>query len=125
MKVCKINSGKRKFYILLGIFQVFLVLTVVLSTNAIMALATEGVIMESNDFDVAKWLAVSAAAAVGSSVLGAGYAIKTTGTAAISSLSEKPEEFFKAFLVVALGEALAVYGLIVAILLWTKIPDLQ
>lgn len=99
----------------------FLILTVVFSVNSIIALATEGVIEEANVYDLSKWLAVSAAVAVGSSVLGAGYAIKTTGTAAISSLSEKPEEFFKAFLVVALGEALAVYGLIVAILLWTKI----
>ncbi|MHA1744972.1 MAG: ATP synthase subunit C [Promethearchaeota archaeon] len=66
--------------------------------------------------------ALSAALAVGLASLGAGLAIKTTGTAAVSLLSEKPEEFFKAFLVVALGEALAVYGLIIGILLWTKIP---
>ena len=66
-------------------------------------------------------LALSAAIAVAGSVLGAGYAIKTTGTAAISTLGENEEGFFKAFLVVALGEALAVYGLIVAILLWMKI----
>lgn len=68
------------------------------------------------------WLALSAAIAVGLSGLGAGYAIKTTGTAAISVLAERPEEFMKGFLVVALGEALAIYGLIVAILLWNKIP---
>ncbi|MHA1257351.1 MAG: ATP synthase subunit C [Promethearchaeota archaeon] len=48
--------------------------------------------------------------------------MKTVGTAAISSLSEREENFFKAFLVVALCEALAVYGLIIAILLWTRIP---
>jgi V/A-type H+-transporting ATPase subunit K len=59
---------------------------------------------------------------VSASVLGSAWAIKTVGTAAISSLSEREETFFKAFLVVALAEALAVYGLIVAILLWTKLP---
>jgi len=69
-------------------------------------------------------LAISAAIAVGVSVLGAAMAIKTTGTAAISALSENEGAFFKAFLVVALGEALAVYGLIVAILIWTKIPTI-
>ncbi len=73
--------------------------------------------------EISIWLAVSAAAAVSFSVMGAAYAIKTTGTAAISVLGENESGFFKAFLVVALGEALAVYGLIVAILLWTKIPD--
>lgn len=72
---------------------------------------------------VALGLALGAGLAVGLSVIGAGIAIKTTGTAAISMLAEQPEGFFKAFLVVALGEALAVYGLIVAILLWTKIPN--
>jgi V/A-type H+-transporting ATPase subunit K len=68
------------------------------------------------------YIAIGSSLAVGLSVLGAGIAIKTTGTAAISALSENEGAFFKAFLVVALGEALAVYGLIVAILLWTKIP---
>ncbi len=67
-------------------------------------------------------LAFSSALAVGMTGLAAGFAIKTAGTAAISLLSERPEQFFKAFLVVAFGEALAVYGLIIGILLWTKIP---
>ena len=67
-------------------------------------------------------LALSAAIAVSSAVIGSGIALKTVGTAAISSLSDNDENFFKAFLIVALCEALAVYGLIVAIQLWTKIP---
>ncbi|MFW5895387.1 MAG: ATP synthase subunit C [archaeon] len=69
------------------------------------------------------FLALSAAISVSSAVLGSAWSIKTVGTAAISSLSEREESFFKAFLIVALCEALAVYGLIVAILLWTKIPQ--
>ncbi|MHA1104535.1 MAG: ATP synthase subunit C [Promethearchaeota archaeon] len=69
------------------------------------------------------FLSISAAISVAASVLGSAWAIKTVGTAAISSLSEREESFFKAFLVVALAEALAVYGLIVAILMWTKIPS--
>jgi V/A-type H+-transporting ATPase subunit K len=48
-------------------------------------------------------------------------AISSAGTAAISALAEKPETFFRSFLVVALAEALAIYGLIVAILLWLKL----
>jgi hypothetical protein len=43
------------------------------------------------------------------------------GTAAISGLAEKPETFFRSFLVVAFAEALAIYGLIVAILLWISL----
>ncbi|MEJ2240730.1 MAG: ATP synthase subunit C [Candidatus Bathyarchaeota archaeon] len=44
-----------------------------------------------------------------------------SGTAAISALAEKPETFFRSFLVVALAEAIAIYGLIVAILLWISL----
>jgi V/A-type H+/Na+-transporting ATPase subunit K len=66
-------------------------------------------------------IAVGAGIAVGLATLGAGFAISATGTAAISALAEKPETFFRSFLVVALAEALAIYGLIMGILLWLKL----
>jgi F0F1-type ATP synthase membrane subunit c/vacuolar-type H+-ATPase subunit K len=66
-------------------------------------------------------IAVSAGLAVGLSSLAAGLAISSVGTAAVSALAEKPETFFRAFLVVALAEALAIYGLIMGILLWLKL----
>ena len=106
-------------------FQFVLLASVLISTIGF-ANAQEGGLVLPSDIEwdtISMWLALSAAIAVGFSVLGAAYAIKTTGTAAISVLGENESGFFKAFLVVALGEALAVYGLIVAILLWTKIPD--
>ena len=97
-----------------------LILTVISSVNIITAFALPT--QETSGIDVASILAISSALSIGLSVLGAAIAIKTTGTAAISVLAERPEAFFKAFLVVALGEALSVYGLIIGILLWTKIP---
>ncbi len=116
-------NGKRKFYVLLGLFQLVLVLTVFLSVDGVITL----VAAQTESFDyynspTAAVLALSAAISLAASVLGSAMAIRTVGTAAISSLSEREESFFKAFLIVALCEALAVYGLIVAILLWTKIP---
>ena len=66
-------------------------------------------------------IAISAGVAVGLATLGAGMAISAAGTAAISALAEKPETFFRSFLVVALAEALAIYGLIMGILLWLKL----
>ena len=66
-------------------------------------------------------IAMGAAAAVGLSALGAGLAISAVGSAAVSALAEKPETFFRSFLVVALAEALAIYGLIMGILLWIKL----
>jgi len=53
--------------------------------------------------------------------LAAGLAISSAGSAAISALAEKPETFFRSFLIVALAEALAIYGLIMGILLWLKL----
>ncbi len=66
-------------------------------------------------------LAVGAGLSVGLAALGAGIALSAVGSAAISALAEKPDTFFRAFLVVALSEALAIYGLIMGILLWLKI----
>ena len=66
-------------------------------------------------------LAIGAGLAIGLSGLGAGLAISAAGSAAISALAEKPDTFFRSFLVVALAEALAIYGLIMGILLWLKI----
>jgi V/A-type H+-transporting ATPase subunit K len=66
-------------------------------------------------------IAIGAALAVSLSALGAGFAISAVGSAAISALAEKPETFFRSFLIVALAEALAIYGLIMGILLWLRL----
>ncbi len=113
-------NGKKKFYLLLAIFQVFLAFSVFFSVDGIINfVAAQGETYDSMTISV---FAISAAIAVSSAVLGSAWAIRTTGTAAISALSEREGSFFQAFLVVALCEALAIYGLIIAILLWTKIP---
>ena len=66
-------------------------------------------------------IAIGAGLAIGLSALGAGLAISAAGSAAISALAEKPETFFRSFLIVALAEALAIYGLIMGILLWLQL----
>ncbi len=67
------------------------------------------------------FIAIGAGLAMGLAAIGSGYAIAASGTAAISALAEKPETFFRSFLVVALAEAISIYGLILGILLWIKI----
>ena len=117
-------NGKHKFYLLLGIFQFILIFLVVFTSNGIISFVAAQVPDAFDYYDSATTmvLGLSVAISVSAAVLGSAWAMKTVGTAAISALSEREEAFFKAFLVVALCEALAVYGLIVAILLWTKIP---
>ncbi|KKN07522.1 hypothetical protein LCGC14_0832640 [marine sediment metagenome] len=118
-------NGKQKFYILLGSFQIVLIFLVIFTTNGIITFVAAQTTDPLAYFDTSTTIALALATAisVSSAVLGSAWAIRTVGTAAIASLSEREEAFFKAFLVVALCEALAVYGLIVAILLWTKIPQ--
>ena len=61
-------------------------------------------------------VAVAMVFAVAAFGLGGGYAIAKTGSAAISALTEKPEVFIRAFMVVSLAEAVAIYGLLLGIM---------
>ncbi len=120
-------NGKQKFYILLISFQFVLIFIVIFSVEGIITFVSAQTTPSSFDYynsTTAAALAIGAGISVGFAVIGSGMALKTVGTAAISSLTEREETFFKAFLVAAFCEALAIYGMIVAILLWTKIPNL-
>lgn len=64
------------------------------------------------------WAALlGAAIAVAGSSVGAGVAVAYTGAAALAAISERPEVFGRAMVIVGLAEGIAVYGLIVAIIL--------
>jgi len=66
---------------------------------------------------IADIVAVALAASVGVSFAGAAYALAKVGVAGIAMLTEKPEQFFKGFLIATLCEALAIYGLVLGLLL--------
>ena len=61
------------------------------------------------------------AIAVGASTIGAGIAVAYTGSAALAAISEKPETFGRAMVVVGLAEGIAIYGLIIAVILIGKV----
>jgi V/A-type H+-transporting ATPase subunit K len=64
------------------------------------------------------WAALlGAAIAVAGSSLGAALAVAYTGAAALAAMSERPELFGRAMVIVGLAEGIAIYGLIVAIIL--------
>lgn len=63
---------------------------------------------------------IAAAIAVAGASLGAAGAVAYTGAAALAALSERPELFGRAMVIVGLAEGIAVYGLVVAILLIGK-----
>jgi V/A-type H+-transporting ATPase subunit K len=64
------------------------------------------------------WAAlIGAAIAVAGSSIGAAIAVAYTGAAALAAMSERPELFGRAMVIVGLAEGIAIYGLIVAIIL--------
>jgi V/A-type H+/Na+-transporting ATPase subunit K len=63
---------------------------------------------------------IGAAIAVAGSTIGAGIAVAYTGAAALAAMSERPELFGRAMVVVGLAEGIAIYGLIIGIILVGK-----
>lgn len=69
-----------------------------------------------------RWdLALGVAISIAFPCLAAGYAVGKVGAAALGAASEKPELLTRSLLFVALAEGIAIYGLLIAILLYTKL----
>ncbi|MFP3171954.1 MAG: hypothetical protein RXQ79_02805 [Acidilobus sp.] len=66
--------------------------------------------------------AIGAGLAVGLAGIGGGYAVGVAGAAAVSAVAEKREVFGTAFLFVVLGEGIAIYGLLMAIIVAFVLP---
>jgi V/A-type H+/Na+-transporting ATPase subunit K len=60
---------------------------------------------------------LGAAIAVAGSSIGAAFAVAYTGSAALAAISERPELFGRAMVIVGLAEGIAIYGLIIAVIL--------
>ena len=63
---------------------------------------------------------IGAAIAVAGSSIGAGIAVAYTGAAALAIMSERPELFGRAMVIVGLAEGIAIYGLVIGIILIGK-----
>ena len=64
---------------------------------------------------------LAAALVTGISGIGGGIAVAPAAPAAIGATSEDPKNFGKAMIFVALGEGIALYGLLVSILILAKV----
>jgi V/A-type H+-transporting ATPase subunit K len=64
---------------------------------------------------------LSASMAFGLSALAAGWAISKAGSAGLAGSAERPEIKTTAIIISALGEALAIYGIVVALLILGKV----
>lgn len=63
---------------------------------------------------------IGAAIAIAGSSIGAAIAVAYTGSAALAAISERPELFGRAMVIVGLAEGIAIYGLIVSVILIGK-----
>lgn len=64
---------------------------------------------------------LAAALAVGIGSIGCGIAVGNAAPAAIGAIAEEPKAFGKALIFVALGEGVAIYGLLIAIMILGKL----
>ncbi|MBN3491188.1 ATPase [Acholeplasma equirhinis] len=67
---------------------------------------------------------LGAAISTGASALGAGIAVAAAAPAAIGAISENPKNLGKSLIFVALGEGVAIYGLLISILIINNIPTI-
>ncbi|HDI47042.1 MAG TPA: V-type ATP synthase subunit K [Candidatus Methanomethylia archaeon] len=112
--------SKRRLYILFLLLPLFTGLFAAATVSVLAAMSPRPAGEEAPAAIDAGMLALGAGIAIGGAGIGAGIGIAGSGSAAISVLAEKPEAFFKAFIIVTLAEAVAIYGLIIALLLWIK-----
>jgi V/A-type H+/Na+-transporting ATPase subunit K len=124
------RHGRRAGYLLAGVSVVVLVAAVVL---LVVAVGPAGAAVGAGAAKAAGSAAaagastgggaaalIGAAIAVAGSTIGAGIAVAYVGAAALAAMSERPELFGRAMVIVGLAEGIAIYGLIVGIILIGK-----
>ena len=99
-------------------FVAFLFVTLALSTSVFAQEDHAATTASASDPGM---LAIGAAVAMGLCAIGAGFGIGKAGSAAMGAIAEKPESATWGLIIVALAEGVALYGLIIAFLLVTKI----
>ena len=67
---------------------------------------------------------LAAALVTGLSGIGGGIAVASSAPAAIAATSENPKAFGKSLIMVVLGEGIALYGLLISIMIFSKLDQL-
>jgi len=114
------RAFKRHVITLISVFTVMMVFSLGASAAEVNA-ATEAAANGANQIGMGF---LAAALAVGLGGLGGGIAIAGGAPAAIGATSEDPAAFGKAMIFVALGEAVALYGFVIAFVILGKLPTI-
>lgn len=122
------RSVKRPLKINIAVFAVLAVLISVLCINAFADNETAATVdvqaaqTEQTATDSSKGLGLLAAGIVtGLAGIGGGIAVAAGAPAAIAATAENPKSFGKSIIFVALGESIALYGVVISILILNKI----
>lgn len=92
------------------------------ATTSTTQTAEEEVVSETNDHNTSLSIGLIAAAlATGLAGIGGGIAVAAGAPAAIAANSENPKTFGKSLIFVALGESIALYGLVISIMILSKL----
>ncbi|WP_330180123.1 ATP synthase subunit C [Nocardia sp. NBC_01503] len=98
-----------------------LLIAILLSAGAALAGPAGAQTLAAAENSGGNWAALlGAAISVAASSLAAAIAVAYTGAAALAAVSERPELFGRAMVIVGLAEGIAIYGLVVAVLLIGK-----
>lgn len=116
------KSAKRAMGMNLAVFGVLVVLLSVLSFNVFAAsdtnTAADTAQTEQTAGDSSKGLGLLAAGLVtGLAGIGGGIALAAAAPAAIAATAENPKSFGKSLIFVALGESIALFGVVISILI--------
>jgi V/A-type H+-transporting ATPase subunit K len=109
----RILLGANALLLLVALVLIVLALTAEPSSAATVAAAGTAKVVNGSAL-------LGAGIAIAGSSIGGGIAVAYTGSAALAAMSERPEMFGRAMVVVGLAEGIAIYGLIVAIILVGK-----
>ena len=109
MKKMNVKKFARTFLVLIAVFA----LACAFSSMAFAADGETAAAAPDNNMGIGMM-------AVGVAGIGAGIAVGSGAPAAIGALTEDPKSFGKALIFVVLGEGIALYGMLIAILIITK-----
>ncbi|MFJ7123170.1 ATP synthase subunit C [Streptomyces albogriseolus] len=111
------RSGRTALWWMVGADAVLLVAATVVLTLAAGGGSAQAATSAAQDSGSGSAALIGAAIAVAASTIGADIAVAYTGAAALAALSERPELFGRAMVIVGLAEGIAIYGLVVAVIL--------
>ncbi len=128
LSIRAVKNGKKKRSALATQLLTFMAVCIVTFAIPVVASATTtgntpaAPTTSAQTADSGKGLGLIAAALVtGLAGIGGGIAVAAAAPAAIGATSEDPKAFGKALIFVALGEGIALYGLLISILILNKI----